>query len=81
MGSVVDAHLHVWDETAVGKDPGPMRVGYSAQASATVELFQDYMDEAGVKRRSLSSPGSTTGTTPTSRDVCSGFRNVSGACV
>jgi predicted TIM-barrel fold metal-dependent hydrolase len=50
MGPVVDAHLHVWDETAVGKDPGPMRVGYSAQASATVELFQDYMDEAGVKR-------------------------------
>jgi predicted TIM-barrel fold metal-dependent hydrolase len=47
---VVDAHLHVWDETAFGKDPGPMRVGYSAQATASVELFLDYMDEAGVAR-------------------------------
>lgn len=47
---VVDAHLHVWDETAFGKDPGPMRVGYSAQATATVELLRDYMDEAGVAR-------------------------------
>ncbi len=27
-----------------------MRVGYSAQASASVELFRDYMDEAGVER-------------------------------
>jgi predicted TIM-barrel fold metal-dependent hydrolase len=50
MGRIVDAHLHVWDETAAGKDPGPMRVGYSAQASATVDLFLDYMDEAGVER-------------------------------
>jgi predicted TIM-barrel fold metal-dependent hydrolase len=47
---VVDSHLHVWDETAAGLDPGPMRVGYSAQASASVELFRDYMDEAGVVR-------------------------------
>jgi predicted TIM-barrel fold metal-dependent hydrolase len=50
MPPVIDAHLHVWDETAAGKDPGPMRVGYSAQASASVELFLDYMDEAGVER-------------------------------
>ena len=50
MGRIVDAHLHVWDGTAAGRDPGPMRVGYSAQASASVELFLDYMDEAGVER-------------------------------
>ena len=48
--AVVDAHLHVWDETAAGRDPGPMPVGYSAQATASVELFRDYMDEAGVDR-------------------------------
>ena len=47
---VIDAHLHVWDETAAGKDPGPMAVGYSAQSVATLELFQDYMDEAGVRK-------------------------------
>ena len=41
---VIDAHLHVWDETAAGKDPGPMAVGYSAQSVATLELFQDYPD-------------------------------------
>ncbi len=50
MSLVIDAHLHVWDETAFGRDPGPMRVGYSAQALATVELFQDYMAEAGVEK-------------------------------
>lgn len=50
MAPVIDAHLHVWDETAFGKDPGPMRVGYSAQATASVELFMDYMDEAGVEK-------------------------------
>jgi predicted TIM-barrel fold metal-dependent hydrolase len=48
--TIVDSHLHVWDETAAGLDPGPMRVGYSAQATASVELFMDYMDEAGVAR-------------------------------
>ena len=47
---IVDAHLHVWDESAAGKDPGPMRVGYSAQSTASVELFLDYMDEAGVEK-------------------------------
>jgi L-fuconolactonase len=47
---IVDAHLHVWDATAAGKDPGPMKVGYSAQATASLELFLDYMDEAGVER-------------------------------
>ena len=47
---IVDAHLHVWDETAAGKDPGPMAVGYSPQSIASVELFRDYMDEAGVDR-------------------------------
>ncbi len=50
MGPIVDSHLHVWDATAAGKDPGPMRVGYSAQATASVELFVDYMDEAGVEK-------------------------------
>jgi predicted TIM-barrel fold metal-dependent hydrolase len=50
VAPVVDAHLHVWDETAFGKDPGPMKVGYSAQAVASVELFLDYMEEAGVAR-------------------------------
>jgi L-fuconolactonase len=48
--AVIDSHLHVWDETAAGLDPGPMKVGYSAQATASVELFMDYMDEAGVAR-------------------------------
>jgi L-fuconolactonase len=47
---VIDAHLHVWDGSAAGLDPGPMAVGYSAQSTASVELFQDYMDEAGVAR-------------------------------
>lgn len=47
---IVDSHLHVWDGTAAGRDPGPMAVGYSAQATASVELFMDYMDEAGVDR-------------------------------
>jgi predicted TIM-barrel fold metal-dependent hydrolase len=50
VSPIVDSHLHVWDETAAGKDPGPMRVGYSAQATASVELFLDYMDEAGVEK-------------------------------
>jgi predicted TIM-barrel fold metal-dependent hydrolase len=50
VSPIVDSHLHVWDETAAGKDPGPMKVGYSAQASASVELFLDYMDEAGVEK-------------------------------
>ena len=48
--AVVDSHLHVWDGTAAGLDAGPMKVGYSAQATASVELFMDYMDEAGVDR-------------------------------
>jgi predicted TIM-barrel fold metal-dependent hydrolase len=48
--AVVDSHLHVWDGTAAGLDPGPMKVGYSAQATASVELFMDYMDEAEVGR-------------------------------
>jgi len=47
---VVDSHLHVWDGTAAGLDAGPMKIGYSAQATASVELFIDYMDEAGVDR-------------------------------
>jgi predicted TIM-barrel fold metal-dependent hydrolase len=47
---IVDSHLHVWDGSAAGLDPGPMKVGYSAQATASVELFMDYMDEAGVAR-------------------------------
>jgi predicted TIM-barrel fold metal-dependent hydrolase len=49
-GIVVDSHLHVWDGSAAGLDPGPVKVGYSAQATASVELFMDYMDEAGVAR-------------------------------
>jgi predicted TIM-barrel fold metal-dependent hydrolase len=53
---VIDSHLHVWDETAAGLDPGPMKVGYSAQATASVELFMDYMDEAGVTRAVLVQP-------------------------
>ena len=48
--AVVDSHLHVWDRTAAGLDPGPMEVGYSPQSTASVELFVDYMDEAGVER-------------------------------
>jgi predicted TIM-barrel fold metal-dependent hydrolase len=55
-GLVIDAHLHVWDGTAAGLDPGPMAVGYSAQASASVELLLDYMDEAGVARAVLVQP-------------------------
>jgi predicted TIM-barrel fold metal-dependent hydrolase len=47
---IVDSHLHVWDGTAAGLDAGPMKIGYSAQATASVELFMDYMDEAGVAR-------------------------------
>ena len=50
MAPIIDAHLHVWDATAAGKDPGPMAVGYSPQSSAPVELFQDYMEEAGVAK-------------------------------
>ncbi|MBI4735651.1 MAG: amidohydrolase family protein [candidate division NC10 bacterium] len=51
MAPIVDSHLHVWDETAAGKAPGPMGPGnYSAQAQAPVELFMDYMDEAGVDK-------------------------------
>ncbi len=48
--AVVDSHLHVWDGTAAGLDAGLMKIGYSAQATASVELFMDYMDEAGVAR-------------------------------
>ncbi|HWC01364.1 MAG TPA: amidohydrolase family protein [Methylomirabilota bacterium] len=48
--ALIDSHLHVWDQTAAGLDPGPMKIGYSAQATASVELFMDYMDEAGVGR-------------------------------
>jgi predicted TIM-barrel fold metal-dependent hydrolase len=47
--AVIDSHLHVWDGTAAGRDPGPMKIGYSPQATASVELFMDYMDEAGVE--------------------------------
>jgi predicted TIM-barrel fold metal-dependent hydrolase len=51
MSQIIDAHLHVWDMTAGGKDPGPMpRGSYSPQAIASVELFMDYMDEAGVEK-------------------------------
>jgi L-fuconolactonase len=50
MAQIIDAHLHVWDATAAGKDPGPMAVGYSPQSSAPVELFQEYMEEAGVAK-------------------------------
>ena len=52
MAAVIDAHLHVWDGSAAGKDPGPMSIGYSPQSSASVELFLDYMDEAGVAKAS-----------------------------
>ena len=51
MSPIIDSHLHVWDETAAGKDPGPMRQGmYSPQSPATVEMFMNYMDEAGVEK-------------------------------
>jgi len=51
MSPIIDSHLHVWDETAAGKDPGPMRPGlYSPQSPATVEMFMNYMDEAGVEK-------------------------------
>ncbi len=50
MRPLIDAHLHVWDASAAGKDPGPFPVGYSPQSQAPVELFLDYMDEAGVER-------------------------------
>jgi L-fuconolactonase len=50
MAAIIDAHLHVWDATAAGKDPGPFPVGYSPQSQASVELFLDYMDETGVGR-------------------------------
>src|SRR2546421_10671154 len=53
---IVDAHLHVWGETAAGRDPGPMPVGYSPQSVASVELFLDYMDEAGVDRAGFVQP-------------------------
>jgi hypothetical protein len=52
MSEVIDARLHVWDETAAGKDPGPMAVGYSAQSVATLEQFQDCMEEAGIRKLS-----------------------------
>ena len=44
------SHLARVDGTAAGLDAGPMKIGYSAQATASVELFMDYMDEAGVDR-------------------------------
>ena len=47
---MVDSHLHVWDETAAGLDAGPMKTATAPQATASVELFMDYMDEAGVER-------------------------------
>ncbi len=50
MGPVIDAHLHVWDASAAGKDPGPFPVGYSPQSPAPVELLLDYMEEAGVEK-------------------------------
>jgi L-fuconolactonase len=50
MSPLIDAHLHVWDGSAAGKDPGAFPVGYSPQSQAPVELFLDYMDEAGVER-------------------------------
>lgn len=50
MSPLIDSHLHVWDTSAAGKDPGPFPVGYSPQSQAPVELFLDYMDEAGVER-------------------------------
>jgi L-fuconolactonase len=56
MAAIIDAHLHLWDATAAGRDPGPMPVGYSAQSQATVELFMDYMDETGVGRAVVVQP-------------------------
>ena len=51
MSPIIDAHLHIWDETAANKQSEPMpRGNYSPQASASGELFMDYMDEAGVER-------------------------------
>lgn len=50
MSPIVDSHLHVWDESAAGKDPGPMRMHFSPQSPAPLELFRDYMDEAGVEK-------------------------------
>lgn len=50
MNQVIDAHLHVWDGSAAGKDPGPFPVGYSPQSMAPVELLFDYMEEAGVEK-------------------------------
>ena len=51
MSPIIDAHLHVWDETAGGRQPEPMPKGsYSPQTIASVELFMDYMDEAGVNK-------------------------------
>jgi len=51
MRPIIDAHLHVWDESAAGKQPEPMpRGNYSPQSPAPVELFMDYMDEAGVEK-------------------------------
>jgi predicted TIM-barrel fold metal-dependent hydrolase len=50
MSLVIDAHLHVWDASAAGKDPGPFPVGYSPQSPAPLELFLDYMDEGGVEK-------------------------------
>jgi len=56
MSAIIDAHAHVWDGTAAGKDPGPVRAGYSAQSQAPVELLLDYMDEAGVQKAVLVQP-------------------------
>ncbi len=40
MSPIIDAHLHVWDETAGGKQTEPMPSGnYSPQAQAPIELF------------------------------------------
>ena len=51
MSPIIDAHLHVWDETAGGRETEVMSRGsYSPQAQASVELFMDYMDEAGVEK-------------------------------
>jgi len=57
MSPIIDAHLHVWDETAGGRQTEPMPKGnYSPQAIASIELFMDYMDEAGVDKAVLVQP-------------------------
>lgn len=81
MSPVIDAHLHVWDTSAAGKDPGPFPVGYSPQSQAPVELLLDYMEEAGVERAVFVQPWFHPGTTRTLPRACSAFPTHSAACV